>query len=150
MGRMTNIDTVITTTRLEFIARYLDNLKRFEEISLDDYLNSFDNQLIIERLLQLMTQAAIDINDHILSKLNPGKEETNFQAFIELGKYGVISPELAKQLAPSAGLRNRLVHEYDDIDPEQVFKAISFALQQYPLYVRQINNYLILLDVDND
>ncbi len=147
---MTNIDTVIVTTRLEFIARYLDNLKRFEVISWDDYLNSFDNQLITERLLQLMTQAAIDINDHILSKLNPGKSETNFNAFIELGKYGVISTELARQLAPSSGLRNRLVHEYDDIDPKEVFKAISFALQQYPLYVRQVNNYLISLDVDND
>ncbi|MBW4554445.1 MAG: DUF86 domain-containing protein [Trichormus sp. ATA11-4-KO1] len=147
---MKNIDTVIISTRLEFIVRYLENLKRFEAISWDDYVNSFDTQLIIERLLQLMTQAAIDINDHILSKLNPGKSPTNFEAFIEIGKYGVISTELAAQLAPSGGLRNRLVHEYDDIDPTEVFKAISFALQQYPLYVRQINTYLISLDVDND
>jgi uncharacterized protein YutE (UPF0331/DUF86 family) len=146
---MTNIDTVIVTTRLEFIARYLDNLKRFEAITWDDYLNSIDNQLITERLLQLMAQAAIDINDHILSKLNPGNSNTNFEAFIELGKYGVISPTLAIQLAPSSGLRNRLVHEYDDIDPQQVFRAISFALQQYPLYVRQVNSYLISLSEDN-
>lgn len=149
MGRMTNIDTVIVTTRLEFIARYLDNLKRFEAITWDDYLNNIDNQLITERLLQLMAQAAIDINDHILSKLNPGNSNTNFEAFIDLGKYGVISPELAKQLAPSSGLRNRLVHEYDDIDPQQVFRAISFALQQYPLYVRQVNSYLISLSEEN-
>jgi uncharacterized protein YutE (UPF0331/DUF86 family) len=146
---MTNIDTVIITTRLELITRYLDNLKHFEEISIDEYLNSFHQQLIVERLLQLMTQAAIDINDHILSKLDPRKSETNFQAFIKLGEYDVITPELARQLAPSAGLRNRLVHEYDDIDPNQVFMAISFALQQYPLYVRQINSYLISLSEDN-
>ncbi|MBL1201933.1 MAG: DUF86 domain-containing protein [Nostoc sp. GBBB01] len=147
---MTKIDTVIVTTRLEFIARYLDNLKRFEQISLDDYLINFDNQLIIERILQLITQAAIDINEHILSKLNPGKSETNFNAFITLGKYGVISPELAQQIAPSSGLRNRLVHEYDDIDPQKVFESISFALQQYPLYVRQINSYLISLSQEDD
>lgn len=150
MGCMTKIDTVIVTTRLEFIARYLDNLKRFEQISLDDYLINFDNQLIIERILQLITQAAIDINEHILSKLNPGKSETNFNAFITLGKYGVISPELAQQIAPSSGLRNRLVHEYDDIDPQKVFESISFALQQYPLYVRQINSYLISLSQEDD
>lgn len=147
---MTKIDTVIVTTRLEFIARYLDNLKRFEQINLDDYLINFDNQLIIERILQLITQAAIDINEHILSKLNPGKSETNFNAFIALGKYGVISPELAQQIAPSSGLRNRLVHEYDDIDPQKVFESISFALQQYPLYVRQINSYLISLSQEDD
>lgn len=146
---MKNIETVIVTTRLELIARYLDNLKKFNKISLEDYLNNFESQLIVERLLQLMTQAAIDINEHILSKLNPGNSTTNFEAFIELGKYGVISSELGKQLAPSAGLRNRLVHEYDDIDSNQVFKAISFALEQYPLYVQQVNSYLISLDVDN-
>lgn len=147
---MKKIDTVIITTRLEFITRYLENLKRFQVISWDDYYNNFDTQLITERLIQLMAQAAIDINEHILSKLNPGNSLTNFEAFIELGKYGVISPELAQQIAPSAGLRNRLVHEYDEIDPRKVFEAISSALQQYPLYVRQINNYVISLDVDNE
>lgn len=139
---MNKIDTVIVTTRLDFLARYLDNLKRFEQISLDDYLLDFDTQLITERLLQLMAQAAIDINDHILSKLNPGKSETNFNSFIILGKYSVITVELARQIAPSSGLRNRLVHKYDEIDPQQVFKAISLALQQYPLYVRQVSSYL--------
>lgn len=146
---MTNIDTVIVTTRLELITRYLDKLNKFNRINLEDYLNNFDNQLIVERLLQLMTQAAIDINEHILSKLIPGNSITNFEAFIELGKYGIIPPELGRQLAPSAGLRNRLVHEYDDIDSNQVFKAINFALQQYPLYVQQVNFYLISLDMDN-
>lgn len=149
MGCMTKIDTVIVTTRLEFIARYLDSLKRFEQISLDDYLVNFDHQLITERLLQLMIQAAIDINDHILSRLNPGKSQTNFDSFISLGRYGVISRELARQLAPSSGLRNRLVHEYDDIEPQQVFKSINFALQQYPLYVRQVNSYLISLSQED-
>jgi uncharacterized protein YutE (UPF0331/DUF86 family) len=70
---MTNIEPVIIETRLELIGRYLDHLKKFAGVSLNDYLSSFEQQLITERLLQLMTQAAIDINDHILSKLNPGK-----------------------------------------------------------------------------
>lgn len=146
---MKNIEAVIVSTRLELITRYLDNLKKFNKVSLEEYLNNFESQLIVERLLQLMTQAAIDINEHILSKLSPGNSKTNFEAFIELGEYGVISQELGKQLAPSAGLRNRLVHEYDDIDSNQVFKAIGFALQQYPLYVKQVNDYLISLDEDN-
>lgn len=146
---MTAIDSVVVSTRLELITRYLESLKRFEEITLDDYLNDFDQQLIVERLLQLTIQTAIDINEHILSRLNRGNTASNFVAFIELGRCGIITPELARQLAPSAGLRNRLVHEYDDIDPNQVFRAINFALGQYPFYVQQINTYLSSLDVDN-
>ncbi|MBG1269359.1 type VII toxin-antitoxin system HepT family RNase toxin [Nostoc sp. WHI] len=139
---MSNIDTEIVLVRLQLINKYYNTLEEFRSTSLDEFLNDFRQQLVVERLLQLMTQAAIDINDHILSKLNPGKSETNFNSFISLGKYGVITVELARQIAPSSGLRNRLVHEYDEIDPRQVFKAISLALQQYPLYVRQVSSYL--------
>ncbi len=140
---MSNIDSEIVLARLSLIAKYYNTLEQFSNITLDDYLADFNKQLIIERLLQLIIQAAIDINYHILSRLQPGNVVSNFEAFIELAKYGVLTEDLAKQLAPSAGLRNRLVHEYDDIDSNQVYKAISFALQQYPLYVNQINNYLI-------
>lgn len=147
---MSNIDPEIVLVRLRLITKYYNTLEEFRSTNLDDFLANFHQQLVVERLLQLMTQAAIYINEHILSKLSPGNSATNFEAFIELSKYEVIAPELATQLAPSSGLRNRLVHEYDDIDPKQVFKAISFALQQYPFYVRQINHYLISLDVDND
>jgi uncharacterized protein YutE (UPF0331/DUF86 family) len=143
---MNNIDSEIVLSRLRLITKYYNTLVEFNSLSLDEFLGDFRQQLIVERLLQLMTQAAIDINDHILSKLKSGKSYTNFEAFIELGKYQILTPELAKQIAPSSGLRNRLVHEYDDIDPNQVFMAISFALQQYPLYVRQINSYLIKLE----
>jgi uncharacterized protein YutE (UPF0331/DUF86 family) len=138
---MNSIDSEIVLARLRLIAKYYNTLEQFSNLSLDDFLADFNKQLIVERLLQLMVQAAIDINDHILSKLSPGKSTSNFEAFIELGKLGIITPELGKQLAPSAGLRNRLVHEYDDIDPNQIFHAIKFALSQYPLYVEQINAY---------
>jgi uncharacterized protein YutE (UPF0331/DUF86 family) len=147
---MNNIDSEIVLSRLRLITKYYNTLVELNSLSLDKFLGDFRQQLIVERLLQLMTQAAIDINDHILSKLKSGKSYTNFEAFIELGKYQILTPELAKQIAPSSGLRNRLVHEYDDIDPNQVFMAISFALQQYPLYVRQINSYLITLEEEND
>jgi uncharacterized protein YutE (UPF0331/DUF86 family) len=146
---MNNIDSEIVLSRLKLITKYYNTLVEFNSLSLDEFLGDFRQQLIVERLLQLMTQAAIDINDHILSKFKSGKSYTNFEAFIELGKYQILTPELAKQIAPSSGLRNRLVHEYDDIDPNQVFMAISFALQQYPLYVRQINSYLITLEEGN-
>ena len=142
---MSNIDSEIILARLRLIAKYYNTLQQFTNLTLDDFLADFNQQLIVERLLQLIIQSAIDINYHMISRLQPGTPFSNFEGFIELAKQGIITEDLAKQLAPSAGLRNRLVHEYDDIDSRQIFKAISFALQQYPLYVEQINNYLIYL-----
>lgn len=146
---MSKIDPEIILARLTLITKYRDTLEEFRNISIDEFLADFRQQLIVERLIQLMVQAAIDINDHILSKLQPGNSLTNFEAFIELGKYGILTQELARQLAPSSGLRNRLVHEYGNIDPNQVFGAINFALSQYPLYVDKINNYLITLNANS-
>ena len=144
---MNNNDLIVN--KIKLITKYYQTLEKLSLISLDDFLADYSQQLLAERLLHLITQTAIDINHHILSKLNPGNHTTNFDSFIELFQYEVITPELAKELAPSTGLIKHLVHEYDDIDPNQVFMAICFALQQYPLYVRQINSYLISLEAEN-
>jgi uncharacterized protein YutE (UPF0331/DUF86 family) len=46
----------------------------------------------------------------------------------------------------SRGFRNVLVHEYDDIDPHQVYIALQKALTQYPQYIRAIQIYLDTLE----
>jgi uncharacterized protein YutE (UPF0331/DUF86 family) len=41
-------------------------------------------------------------------------------------------------MADSAGLRNRLAHEYDEIDPKKVFEAIDSCLRDVPKYLKNI------------
>lgn len=55
---------------------------------------------------------------------------------------GVLTRELADALAPSAGLRNRLVHEYDAIADAIVLDAVRKAQALYPRYVVAIERYL--------
>lgn len=57
----------------------------------------------------------------------------------------VIDRSVAEHLAPSAGLRNRLVQEYDEIDPAQGFDAISRAEADVFLYAEGIETYLSTL-----
>ena len=61
----------------------------------------------------------------------------------------MITQELAVQLAASTGMRNRLVHQYEEIDNLIVFGAIPKALHQYSLYVQQITAYLDSLEAEN-
>lgn len=56
---------------------------------------------------------------------------------------------MAAQIAQSAGMRNRLVHQYEEIDHQIVFTAIPKALQQYRLYIQQIVAYLDSLEVED-
>jgi uncharacterized protein YutE (UPF0331/DUF86 family) len=60
-----------------------------------------------------------------------------------MGEQGTLSRELAAALAPSAGLRNRLVHEYEAIDDATVIKAVRLAQDLYPQYIAAIEWHLI-------
>ena len=146
---MTNIEREVIEIRIGLIIKYLDRLRKFESVSFDDYLNDFDKQLIAERLLQLMVEAATDINTYLLVRLFQAPSQTYVDSFIEAGRKGIITSELAKQIAQSGGLRNILVHRYIEIDSTIVFTAIGLAIKQYSLYVQQINFYLDSIEVED-
>lgn len=57
--------------------------------------------------------------------------DSYFESFLELGSLHVMDGHLARSLAPSAGLRNRLVHEYDDIDDAIVYDSVKQAMRLY-------------------
>jgi uncharacterized protein YutE (UPF0331/DUF86 family) len=143
---MTKLDQSMLQARIKLMMKYLDRLRRIEGTTLDDYNSDFDQQLIVERLLQLLVEAASDINTSLLTEIYGVTPSTYFNSFIEAGEQNIIDLQLAKTIAQSAGLRNRLVHQYEEIDNEIVFEAIQYALEQFPLYLRQITNYLDTLE----
>ncbi|NEP19930.1 MAG: DUF86 domain-containing protein, partial [Leptolyngbya sp. SIO4C1] len=117
---------------------------------LNDYLADFDKQLIVERLLQLLVEAASDINAYLLVEIHGRTPESYFDSFIEAGRRKILDLEFAQELAQASGLRNRLVHQYEEIDNSIVFQAIQEALNQFPAYIRQIMTYLDALEAGND
>ena len=66
-----------------------------------------------------------------------------YGGFVKLGDLGCPTTELALSLAPSAGLRNRLVHEYESLDDAKVKASIGALRGQYPCYVQSVESYLI-------
>jgi len=65
---MTDIDSEVVIVRLRLIAKYRNTLEEFNSVSLDEYSGNF--QLIVERLLQSMVEAATDINTYLLVQLH--------------------------------------------------------------------------------
>lgn len=146
---MKKIEPEIILAKLDFMTNYLDDLSPFESITLEEYLSDRNKQLIIERLLQLIIQVALDVNRYLLKRLGVQQPNSNFDVFIVVSNCGIITTELAKVLSESGVLRNRLVHLYDEIDPVKVHQAIDLALHNYPIYQRQITTYLDSLPENN-
>jgi len=123
-----------------------ENLKALEPIRLmneDEYLRDLYRRKATERLLQELIEAAIDINTHLIVESGSAAPEDYYQSFLRAGEMGAIPHLLASKLVPSAGLRNRLVHEYDRIRHSLILAAVSESLELYPQYIQAISNFLL-------
>jgi len=94
----------------------------------------------VERILEKIITRAIDINRHILSAIGNGTEEvrTYHDTFLRMKDCGVYPETFAKKIASSAGLRNILVHEYDEVDMHILYASMKDALSQYSEYCQHI------------
>ncbi|NJL81508.1 MAG: DUF86 domain-containing protein [Richelia sp. SM2_1_7] len=52
-------------------------------------------------------------------------------------------------MAESGKFRNRLVHIYEEIDPQEVYKTIFKVLEDFPIYQRLILTYLDSVEARN-
>jgi uncharacterized protein YutE (UPF0331/DUF86 family) len=131
-------DRELINRKITLINQDLKSLKSLSKISLKTYLSKADYEVLAERYLERIIGRMIDINYHILSE-NDNEIPADFYAsFIELGRKKYLSPKLAKTMANSAGLRNRLAHEYDEIDPKKVYGAMESCLRDVPKYLKSI------------
>lgn len=139
---MSPLDTDLVRRKLAVIARDLQDLTPIDGLALDAYRADRFRQKGTERLLQELIEAAVDANLHLLRACGAPTPPDYFHSFIELGQQGVIPPELADRLAPAAGLRNRLVHEYDRINDSIVLAAVGEARRGFAAYVAAVERFL--------
>ncbi|MDD4802551.1 MAG: DUF86 domain-containing protein [Syntrophomonas sp.] len=121
---------------------YYEELKNFSAISLEEYKCNSVYRRAIERTMQLIVECATDINNMLL-RMNGSKGASDyFNSFIDIAELNIIPVEFALEIAPSTGLRNILVHEYEEIDDAIVYRSIEMCLKHYLKYVALINKYL--------
>jgi uncharacterized protein YutE (UPF0331/DUF86 family) len=128
--------------KLGHITASLDGLRPLGRLSVEEYRARLYERKAAERLLQETIEAALDVNAHLIAELGSEVPEDYYGGFIRVGELGIVPIELARSLAPSAGLRNRLVHQYDRLDDAKVLEAIARTLDCYPRYVQAIEAYL--------
>ena len=102
------INEDILGERIARIRHLLPNLIRLREISLEEFENDEDMQLIIERSVQVIAQAILDIGNHIIAHFGWEKPGTYKSVISLLVKKSIISNEHKSHLEGLAGLRNLL------------------------------------------
>ncbi len=124
------VDRVVMERRLRALQRLIEGLqRRFADMSLGAFLQDEDAQLIAERLLHLACEACIDMANHAIADRGAEQPESYREAFEQLGKLGLVPPELSATLQQMAAMRNILVHGYLAVDPAKVHEVVVHRLQ---------------------
>lgn len=126
----------VVNRKLGQMATYLKDLRRHEGISFDLFM---ERHYEIERILELLVMSASDIILHLISLRSEAAPASYRAAFLRAGETGIISVELSKRLALSAGLRNILVHEYEVIDYSILHESISTAVADFSKFLDELS-----------
>jgi len=121
--------------KLSRMLKYMDDLIPYKEVSYDTFLS---DHYKVERLIELLVMTASDIAFHLLSQQKEPPPVSYRAAFIRLGELEIIDPENSRNLALGAGLRNILVHDYEEIDYRLLHKSI-------PTIIRDIRQFMDLV-----
>ena len=109
-------------------AKVADKLERIAENnpgSLNDFVNNRSRRDLCAFYLALAVEDCIDIAEHIIAEHAWGAPDSYGEAFKILAQYGIVSGLLAEQMTQAAGMRNAILHEYDDIDWVRVHAALG-------------------------
>jgi uncharacterized protein YutE (UPF0331/DUF86 family) len=101
------------------IARLEENIITLEEMR-SDPLSTRRSQWAVRYGLMESIQIVIDLACEIVAKRNLGSPSTYRQCIELLAQYGLLEQELAETLQKMVGLRNLLVHDYDEIDSKRL------------------------------
>jgi len=82
------------------------------------------NYAVAEHYFRRALEGVLTIGTHIVSRL-PEKMKDYQDIIIALGKHGIIPKDFAEKNKKLAGYRNRMVHLYWEVTPEELHRIIS-------------------------
>lgn len=132
------VDRGLLATRVAKIRDQLRHLTKLEALSREDFLASTTEQHAVERELQIVIEACLDIGHHVISREGLRRPGDYRDVFAVLREAGVIQAELGRRLEDMASFRNRLVHGYLDVEPERVYEMARKELADVEAFVASI------------
>lgn len=92
----------------------------------------------IERQVQICVDLSIGIARRIISLENELVPETSAECFITLRKMKWISPAIEKKMVAAVGLRNIIIHEYDDLNYDLFFDGLPAGFKTFVAFEKAI------------
>lgn len=138
----TSPNASVVIAKLKAIEDALQRLESYRGSTAADLTSDFAMRSVVERLMQVIVDLAFDVNGHLAVSLLGRAPHDGRSSFRDVVDAGVIPADLGAELAPAAGFRNVLVHQYVEIDIAVVAASIESALDLFPRYVASVGGWL--------
>ena len=118
----------VVSDRLSWVGRMIGDIRALPLDDREKFFTDRRNVGAAESYLRRALEALLDLGRHILAKgFGLGVSEYK-EIAVRLGEQGVLSPEEAQLLQVLAGYRNRLVHFYHEVGPEELYEVCAHRL----------------------
>mgnify|MGYP000754857065 CR=1 FL=1 len=122
------INRILIEERLSLIADQLQELIELQRLPKAEFLKP-RNTAAAETSLRRSLEAIFDIGRHVLAKSGRSDLAQEYKSIAKgLKDLAVVSPSLGEKLIAMAGYRNRLVHLYREVAPEEVYDVFRGVL----------------------
>lgn len=122
------VDKELVKDRLIKLEEYILDLKKYQDISLQEYQNDKILRRYIERSLHLAIESCLDIGNHIISDERLGVGSSNVDIIRILTEQGIIKDNQEKYIK-MAKFRNIIVHDYIDISGEVIIDILKNGIK---------------------
>lgn len=128
----------VVARKLARMSQYVGELLPYRQCSYEAF---WADHYKVERLIELLVMAASDIVIHLLDSRGEPTPASYRSGFLLAGESGLLSAELGRSLALGAGLRNILVHEYEEIDYRLLHGSLPTILDDMARFVEECLPY---------
>lgn len=132
------IDRDVVVGRLALMRELLTDLDLIGEPDAAALMQDRLRRHAVERILGQLVDLAVSVNTHVVAARTAAAPLTYRESFFAMAQLGLLPQELAGRLAPAAGLRNVLQHEYVSIDLQLVADAVPLARRDFGEYIEAV------------
>lgn len=115
-------------TKIDVVLDSLEKLYSLKTKTYEDFIADFRNIDSVLHRLQISIQALLDIGSYIIASLGLKTPNTNAEITEILSDAGHVSKDKRDTYIKMSQFRNRIVHLYNHIDTETLYKILTDEL----------------------
>jgi uncharacterized protein YutE (UPF0331/DUF86 family) len=132
------VDLTKLRSHVDFVRGILRRLGVVREQGRDHFLDDETTQAAATRWLQTAVEALIDIANHIIARQGLGVPRAYSETIEILVREGVLPATRRDAFLAMVRFRNRVVHLYDDVSPDEIWHTIDADLDDFDAFISAI------------